>query len=240
LPPSAAALDIVLGMTVQRVVFHYGIELEGLKYNGPELGELRRRIGPVVKVELTFDPGDLGHIHVFDRQKATYVRVPAVDQSYASGLTLWQHRVIRRYAQCRLKARTDHVALAQAKAEIRALVERDFNRKSRRGRKRQARFMGDHTQATLAKPVMNPPALATQSGAGVAGVPGPQRQLTGGELNQFRAPEIPLTSDPMTSRIEAFTDDESLPVFEAALDLPRSPTAAAPTKGVPIMEKGNG
>ena len=46
LPPSAAALDIVLGMTVQRVVFHYGIELEGLKYNGPELGELRRRIGP--------------------------------------------------------------------------------------------------------------------------------------------------------------------------------------------------
>ena len=57
LPPSAAALDIVLGMTVQRVVFHYGIELEGLKYNGPELGELRRRIGADAKVELTFDPG---------------------------------------------------------------------------------------------------------------------------------------------------------------------------------------
>jgi hypothetical protein len=28
LPPSASELDVVLGMTVQRVVFHYGIELE--------------------------------------------------------------------------------------------------------------------------------------------------------------------------------------------------------------------
>ena len=53
-------------MTAQRVVFHYGIELEGLKYNGPELGELRRRMGPAAKVELTFDPGDLGHINVLD------------------------------------------------------------------------------------------------------------------------------------------------------------------------------
>jgi hypothetical protein len=32
LPPNARELDIVLGMTAQRVVFHYGIELEGLKY----------------------------------------------------------------------------------------------------------------------------------------------------------------------------------------------------------------
>src|SRR2546421_3249027 len=80
LPPSAGELDVVLGMTVQRVVFHYGIELEGLKYNGPELGELRRRMGVGAKVELTFDPGDLGHVNVLDHQKEAYIRVPAVDQ----------------------------------------------------------------------------------------------------------------------------------------------------------------
>ena len=56
-------------MTAQRVVFHYGIEFEGLKYNGPELGELRRRMGVGAKVELTFDPGDLGHVNVLDPQK---------------------------------------------------------------------------------------------------------------------------------------------------------------------------
>jgi len=240
LPPSAAALDIVLGMAVQRVVFHYGIELEGLKYNGPELGELRRRIGPAAKVELTFDPGDLGHIHVFDPLKGTYVRVPAVDQGYASGLSLWQHRVIRRYAQCWLNTRTDLVALGVAKAEIRALVERDFNRKSSRGRKRQARFMEDHTPATLPEPVANPPALAAAPGAEVAGLPSRQRQLTEGGQNQPRSLEVPFTSDPITIRVEAFRDDETLPVFEAALDLPRSPTVVAPTDSVPVMEKDNG
>lgn len=238
LPPSAAALDIVLGMTAQRVVFHYGIELEGLKYNGPELGELRRRIGPAAKVEITFDPGDLGHIHVFDPQKATYVRVPAVDQDYTRGLSLWQHRVIRGYAQRRLNARTDLVALAQAKAEIRALVERDFNRKSSRGRKRQARFMEDHTKATLSERI--PPALSASQGDGVSGVRGPQRQLPEPEQNQPGFPEVPPTSDPNSKRVEAFTDVEDLPVFEAALDLPRSPAAAVPTNSVPVMEKDNG
>ena len=146
LPPSASELDVVLGMTVQRVVFHYGIELEGLKYDGLELGELRRRMGVGAKESrLTFDPGDLGHVNVVDREKEIYIRVPAVDQGYAKGLSFWQNKVIRRYAQRQLDARTDIVALAQAKAEIRALVERDFNRKSTRGRKRHARFMEDHS-----------------------------------------------------------------------------------------------
>jgi putative transposase len=52
LPPSASELDVVLGMVAQRVVFHYGIELAGLKYNSLELGELLRRIGVGAKVEL--------------------------------------------------------------------------------------------------------------------------------------------------------------------------------------------
>jgi putative transposase len=112
LPPSAGELDVVLGMTAQRVVFHYGVELEGLKYNGPELGELRRRMGTGAKVELTFDPGDLGHVNVLDSQKEVYIRVPAVNEAYAKGLSLWQNRVIRRYAQRQLNARTDIVAFA--------------------------------------------------------------------------------------------------------------------------------
>ena len=85
---------------------------------------------------------------MLDPQKGTYIRVPAVNQAYAKGLSFWQNKVIRRYAHRQLDARTDIVALAQAKAEIRALVERDFNRKSTRGRKRHARFLEDHTAGT--------------------------------------------------------------------------------------------
>jgi len=73
LPPSATELDILLGMTAQRVVFHYGIELEGLKYNSVELGELRQRMGGSIKVEVTFDPGDLSHFHVLDPRNESYI-----------------------------------------------------------------------------------------------------------------------------------------------------------------------
>jgi putative transposase len=207
LPPNAKELDVVLGMTAQRVVFHYGIELVGLKYNAPELGELRRRVGSSPKVELTFDPGDLGHINVLDAQKRTYIRVPAIDQAYANGLSLWQHKVIRRYAQQQLSARTDIVALAQAKAEIRDLVERDFKRKSTHGRKRHARFLEDHASSTAATITVRP--------------------ACDGDFNDSKMLPVSakvIPAPPAAAQLDAFTDDEVLPVFEANLDLPCVPT----------------
>jgi putative transposase len=209
LPPSASELEVVLGMTAQRVVFHYGIELEGLKYNSPELGEIRRRVGVGVKVELTFDPGNLGHVNVLDPQKGIYILIPALNQAYAKGLSFWQNKVIRRYAQRQLNERTDIVALAQAKAQIRALVERDFNRKSTRGRKRHARFMEDHTPATTADVVS---VVVVGNGTAEADTP----------------PERP------SCRWDAFVDDETLPVFEADLDMPHLSAAVLSTAA---MEK---
>ena len=239
LPTSARELDIVLGMTAQRVVFHYGIELEGLKYNSLELGELRRRMGPGARVELTFDPGDLGHINVVDPLKETYIHVLAVDQAYAKGLSLWQHKVIRRYAQRQLDARTDIVALAQAKAEIRALVDRDFNRKSTRGRKRHARFLEDHTGASLSEQGASQPALPGSPGDGGpvgSGVHGPPPQET--KEGSPPSPKVRPTPDEPAVRRDAFTDDEILPVFEAGLDLPRSPIAtAAPASRTSLPEE---
>jgi putative transposase len=222
LPMSASELDVVLGMTAQRVAFHYGIELEGLKYNGAELGELRRRTGPGLKLELTFDPGDLGHINVFDPLKETYIRIPAVDQAYAKGISLWQHRVIRRYAQRQLNARTDIVALAEAKAEIRRLVERDFNRKSTRGRKRHARFMEDHSNTTISTVTIqkSPDRNADDSTA--------QSHLAGHAVQVKYATEA-----------GAFTDEEVLPVFEADFDLPLSPIRdTADAKHDSVAEEG--
>ncbi len=209
LPPTARDLDLVLGMTAQRVVFHYGIELEGLKYNGPELGELRRRIGSGTKVELTFDPGDLGHVNVLDSQNGAYIPVPAVDHAYATGLSLWQHKVIRRYAQRQLNTRTDIVALARAKAEIRALVERDFNRKSTHGRKRHARFLEDYT----GKPA---PAISVQPTSEVDAC---RAIYIVEDAPAAAKPNLP----PEPTHVDTFSDDEVLPVFEANLDLPRVP-----------------
>ncbi len=242
LPPSATELDVVLGMTAQRVVFHYGLELEGLKYNGPELGELRRRLGARLKVELTFDPGDLGHINVLDPLKGTYIFVPAVDQAYAKGLSLWQNKVVRRYAQRELDGRTDIVALAQAKAEIRALVERDFNRKSIHGRKRHARFMEDHTNSTLGERATYQPLPADSHGVIQEARDGTSQQLrqaTGPVAEPQRSrQESAAAAGSIAGRPSFFTDDEALPVFEADLNLPRAcATTTVPEDEAPAMRK---
>lgn len=215
-------------MTAQRVVFHYSIELEGLKYNGPEIGELRRRMGVGAKVELTFDPGDLGHINVLDPQKGTYIHVAAADQGYAKSLSFWQNKVIRRYAQRQLDARTDIIALAQAKAEIRALVERDFNRKSTRGRKRHARFMEDHTAGTTSDVVSAE--IVNDDTADRGETQSHPADDTG------EHPKPPAEVDPAPerppARCEAFVDDEILSVFEADLDRPHLSAAAMSTAAV--------
>ena len=143
---------------------------------------------------------------VLHPQKGTYIGVAAVDQGYAKGLSFWQNKVIRRHAQRQLDARTDIVALAQAKAEIRALVERDFNRKSTRGRKRHARFMEDHTTATISDVVS--PEIVSHIADTAKGHPKPGAEA------------IPARRTP-SPRHDALVDDEILPVFEAPLDLPR-------------------
>jgi len=162
-----------------------------------------------------FDPGDLGHVNVLDPQKGAYIVIPALNQAYAKGLSFWQNKVIRRYAQRRLNERTDIVALAQANAEIRALVERDFNRKSTRGRKRHARYMEDHTagnqpvvDVTLDPQEMKPPCLEEPP---AEAAPAPK---------------------PPPVRPAAYADDEILPVFEADLDLPHLSAAVISTAAI--------
>jgi putative transposase len=238
LPPSATELDIVLGMTAHRVVFHYGIELEGLTYNDYGLGELRRRMGSNPKVELTFDPGDLGLINVLDPLKGTYICVPAVNQAYAKGLSLWQNKVIRRYALRELNGRTDTMALAQAKAEIRALVERDFHRKSTRGRKRIARFMEDHAKGVLSERARDQTPLA-DSHCVIRTVSyevcEPHPRDTGFSSETQRHPSH---SAVLLESANYFTDDEPLPVFEAGLDLPRPTVSSAIRGNEPSASKG--
>src|SRR5260370_14243995 len=202
--------------------------MEGLRYNGPELGELRRRMGVGAKVELTFDPGDLGRVNVLDPKKGTYICVPAVNQAYAKGLSFWQKQVIRGYARRQLDASTDIVALAQAKAEIRALVERDFKRKSTRGRKRHARFLEDHTAGPTSG------AIGAEIVSGDARDPRETQphpaEDTGERLKPPAEPGPP--PEPQPARRDVFADDEVLPVFEADLDFPRLSAAVILTNAI--------
>ncbi len=138
LPPSAPELSIWLSRTDTRVIHPYGIEFASLRYNCDDLITLRTRLkGQAIKIK--YHPADLSGLYVYDPFERQYLRVPALDQEYTAGLSLWKHRVIRQ-AVLDEQAQVDPVALGQAKRKIQAIVDEGRQRKQQRTRSRIARW----------------------------------------------------------------------------------------------------
>jgi putative transposase len=130
LPFSASELEVLLGHVDHRVISPSGIELFGLYYNDPCLSALGgAKKGEKFKVK--YDPTDISLVHVYDNRTNRYLPVPAVDQDYTNGLSLWQHRVIKREARESVKDYVDIVDLCLAKDRIQKMVDEGFNAHSK-------------------------------------------------------------------------------------------------------------
>jgi putative transposase len=141
-PSSKHELNVLLGMIVTREISRSGIEIEDLFYNDYSLSALKRSIGEK-KVKVKFDPMDMSLVHVYDPFTGTWAPIPAEDQEYTKNLTLWQHRVNKKYVLEQLKRRVDIVGLAQAKAEIGEIVELSWSTtKKTQTRVKLAKYIG--------------------------------------------------------------------------------------------------
>jgi putative transposase len=141
LPPRAQELDVLIGCVAERSISNSGIELFTLRYNCPELGLIRRNLGGH-KAQLKYDPDDLSLIHVLDPASGKYIPVPALDQEYTRGLTLFQHEIIQRYARRFVSERLDVSALCHARKRIAAIVAQErITQRSLTGRQQVARFL---------------------------------------------------------------------------------------------------
>lgn len=118
MPATAADLNVAMYSTETRTAHGYGIELQNIHYNSEELSEVRRVHGQKVKVDFRYDPNDLGRIYVVNPSTGATFEVPAKDQTYANGLSTWQHAVIRRYWLKENNAKERQITLAQAKARM--------------------------------------------------------------------------------------------------------------------------
>jgi putative transposase len=137
-PPNAEELAILLGRVSHRAVQHYGVRFQSLRYNSSELTTLRTRLrGEKVKVK--YHPADLSRLYVYDLFDNRYIEVPALDQEYTRGLSLWKHRIIRRAARDEYGS-VDLVALGRAKRKIQEIVEAGRSRKRVGTRSRIARW----------------------------------------------------------------------------------------------------
>jgi putative transposase len=141
LPVKMDEITALMGAIEKRTVTHKGVELNHLFYNSLELNDMRLRYGERFKTEVRFDGGDLGFIYVIDPHTNVPIKVPAIREDYATGLSLWQHKMIRQYAKRYIASRTDVEALAEAKQKLRELIARDFIKKKIKSRSRIGRFM---------------------------------------------------------------------------------------------------
>lgn len=108
----------------------------GLIYQNDRLQKLRRTIGAKARVEFRYDPRDMSLVYVFDALARQLFVVPSANPEYTRGLTLYQHRLIRKLARLRGKTNPSIPELLETREELRILV-----RQSRGSRRKRERMM---------------------------------------------------------------------------------------------------
>ncbi len=145
LPASRKELAVLLSRVDSRVIQSRGIEFENLWYQDPRLSKLRHRLNshqPHIPVQFKYNPGDLSRIWVLDSDKKCYLEVWADDQAYTQGLSLWKHRVIKRYLREEMKRDIDRETLILAKEELHRAIYEEFRLVNKLGgRKKSARWL---------------------------------------------------------------------------------------------------
>ncbi|TAM37800.1 MAG: hypothetical protein EPN56_00350 [Rhodanobacter sp.] len=126
-----------------RTLDHEGIQYDNLIYNSRDMGALRAQLGARLKVDIWVSDEDLGYIYVDVPEQDISIRVPCLDQEYASGLTRWQH------GKCKAMRRVGvdeglELSLGQARDHIGKLVEADFSEFHHAKCKKRTRFAADN------------------------------------------------------------------------------------------------
>ena len=178
----ADEMRILLYNSERRTVGRSGIDFEALRYQESVLLEpLRRRQQKRRKdrgtdnqadqnedddrAHVRINPADLSSIYVHDDdpENPKWLCIPAVDQEYTKGLSLYKHRVIRKYL-LRKKKEVNIYELAAAKQHIEEIVDREY-RLTRKGRRNLARYRGVNANPPpqeVADPPAPPPLEAGQ------------------------------------------------------------------------------
>ena len=170
LVPDHSDIVELVGCQAFRKATRKGVVIFGMFYNSNELARYRNDFKNDPTVEVRYSPDDIGSVLVLDRPRGVSIRVPCVLRDYATGLTLHQHRVIRRHAIDRVATgRIYRHQLELAKADLYRIGKEMFSaRKGRKLRQRMAHFFGaspDEIERVKAKridPSVSVPLLAKE------------------------------------------------------------------------------
>lgn len=163
LPERADLIGAYLGVPAERKIWHYGIQLHSdQRYNSEPLQQLRQRYGEALKVGIKVDPDDLTFIHVRDPESKEYFPVPNTNPDAVRGLTLDQLKLIQRHQRQVREDEDREISLAEARAEMRAVVAELFQSRKLSDRKRAAKHAGLDADPADA-PTTSPLAATTET-----------------------------------------------------------------------------
>lgn len=150
LPGSPEDLIVLLARRTERVVTSRGIELSGMFYTSDELMALRGELGTnnldIERLQVRYNPWDLGEAWVLNPVTETYIQIQAVDTALR-GITEYQWKILRRAVRERFDEPEHVLSLAASRNKIRDVVEQTVKKPSRKRRVRAARFLNQHVSS---------------------------------------------------------------------------------------------
>jgi putative transposase len=142
LPSSVCDLQRRIGQVTERGLTPSGVVLKGIRYNSDELAPLLRAYGSGTKVRVLYDSEDLGEIQIWGPDAQEPISVPALNQTYARGLTLLQNDLIRQSVRENGLSDQDSSALERARQVITETVDALLSSRKQRDRRRAAAILG--------------------------------------------------------------------------------------------------
>lgn len=188
-PGSLDELRFTAGMSKSLTFSQGGISLEGLPYGSYGFKDLAKRLGTGYKVNVKWDPDDMGEIYVQDPQTNQWIDAQCRWSEYANGLSYNQHRLIRAHARKALKQPDVQAALVKAQGEL-----HDHWLDCTRGRKRADSLKAGRYAGLTSSRVLEPKQLVDRDS--------PR------DVKSFDAQQLQVPSDAAPER-------EEIPLFES-------------------------
>jgi len=156
LPADIQALQSRIGKVTERALRKDGINLNGIRYNSDSLGSILRKFGTGVRVRVLYDTEDLGAIQVWSPDDTEPVRVEALNQKFAKGLTEKQNESIRKALLEKGASTENRAALERARYELAESVQELMVSRKQTDRRRSAALRGiSSSQPNGTPPLVN-------------------------------------------------------------------------------------
>lgn len=136
LPAFPRQLDLLVGHSAKRTLWHYGLQYDNLNYNSAQLQSLLQ--DGIDSVRLRAHETSIEFVSVLDPRTNDYFDVPAVDHEYVQGMNRHVHQLVMTAVRERFKNDWRADERLQVKREIEEIVSAAVSAKKQADRKAAA------------------------------------------------------------------------------------------------------